>query len=234
MLLRFRKWNEEALAKFDAAVKRGVPIIALRTSTHAFAGIPSESPFAGWNWNNEGGFGKKILGETWVSHWGRHKSEATRGVIEPANAKEPILNGVSDIFGTTDVYEAAPPADAKILVRGQVLEGMTPESMALEASKKRADKTEQKVNDPMMPVAWTRVVKNDAGTENKVFCTTMGAATDLTNESLRRLIVNAVYWGLSLDVPAKAEVSLVGSYNPSAYGFKGYQKGIKPEAHVLQ
>ena len=38
--LRFRKWNEVALAKFDAAIKRGVPIVATRTSTHAFSGIP--------------------------------------------------------------------------------------------------------------------------------------------------------------------------------------------------
>ena len=85
MLLRFRRWNEATLAKFDAAVKRGVPIVALRTSTHAFAGIPAESAFASWNWNKDGGWGKKVLGETWVSHWGRHKFEATRGVVEAAN-----------------------------------------------------------------------------------------------------------------------------------------------------
>eukprot|EP01031_Cornospumella_fuschlensis_P008529 gene8529-10505_t len=117
MLLRFRKWNDEILGKFDAAVKRGVPIVALRTSTHAFSGIPKESKYAAWNWNNAGGFGKKVLGETWVSHWGHHKFEATKGIIEASNASDPILRGVANVFGTTDVYEAAPPADAKILMR---------------------------------------------------------------------------------------------------------------------
>jgi hypothetical protein len=86
----------------------------------------------------------------------------------------------------------------------------------------------------MMPIAWTRLVKNDAGGENKVLCTTMGAATDLTNESLRRLIVNGVFWGLGLEVPEKADVALVGDYNPTPYGFKGYQKGVQVSTHVLR
>lgn len=228
MLTRFRKWNEDTLGKFDAAVKRGVPVIALRTSTHAFSGIPKESKYAAWNWNNKGGWGKAVLGETWVSHWGRHKFEATEGVVEAANAADPVLRGVEGIFGTSDVYEAYPPADAKVLLRGRVLKGMTPDSGALDTKKKRAtDKVEQGINDPMMPIAWTRVVKNEAGTENKVLTTTMGAATDLTNEGLRRLVVNGLYWGLGLEVPAKADVSLPAGYNPTAYGFNGFKKGLK-------
>jgi hypothetical protein len=233
MLIRFRRWNEEALAKFEAAVNRGVPIIALRTSTHAFAGIPQDSKYAAWNWNNAGGWGRQILGETWVSHWGKHKFEATRAVVESANAGDALLRGVADVFGTTDVYEAAPPADAKILLRGQVLSGMTPDSPPANSKKKTAAKVEQSLNEPMMPVAWTRSVKNQAGGENKVLCTTMGSATDLTNEGLRRFLVNGVYWGLGLDVPAQADVTLVGEYQPTAYGFKGYQKGVKVSTHVL-
>ncbi|MEN3943338.1 ThuA domain-containing protein [Prosthecobacter sp. SYSU 5D2] len=228
MLLRFRNWDEATLGKFDAAVKRGIPIVALRTSTHAFSGIPKDSPYAAWNWNQDGGWGKKVLGETWVSHWGKHKFEACEGVIEEANATDPLLRGVTDVFGTSDVYEAYPPADAKILMRGRVLKGMTPDSGHADHVKPRAtDKKEQPVNDPMMPIAWTRLVKNGAGTENKVLTTTMGAATDLTNESLRRLVVNGVYWGLGLEVPAQADVSLVGDYTPTAYGFKGYKQGVK-------
>ena len=84
---------------------------------------------------------------------------------------------------TTDVYEAYPPADAKILLRGQVLKGMKPTDAPADYKKKRAtDKQEQGVNDPMMPVAWTRVYKNEAGKENRIFTTTMGAATDLQSE----------------------------------------------------
>jgi hypothetical protein len=61
----------------------------------------------------------------------------------------------------------------------------------------------------------------------------MGAATDLQNEGLRRLVVNAVYWGLGLDVPAKADVAYVDDYKPTMYGFKGYRRGLKPEDHAL-
>ena len=35
-----------------------------------------------------------MLGETWVDHWGRHKSEATRGVFDAAAKNNPILRGV--------------------------------------------------------------------------------------------------------------------------------------------
>ena len=226
MLLRFRQWPEEQLKHFVAAYRRGVPIVALRTSTHAFTGDANKA-FGG-------DFGKNVLGENWVSHWGRHKVEATRGVIEPSAKDDPILRGVSEIFGDTDVYEAYPPADAKILVRGQVLKGMKPGDPPADYKKKRAtDQQEQGVNDPMMPVAWTRLHKNEAGKTNKTFTTTLGSATDLESEGLRRMIVNAVYWAVGLEVPAKADVNYVDEYKPSFYGFRSYRKGLKPQDFEL-
>ncbi len=234
MLLRFRHWDDHTTGHFAEAVNRGVPIIAIRTSTHAFNGIPKESPFAKWNYGNKGGFGKQVLGETWVTHWGVHKKEATRGIIEASAKNEAILRGVADVFGDTDVYEAAPPADAKILLRGQVLKGMTPTNAPADYKKKTVAKVEQGVNDPMMPVAWTREVKNDAGLVNKIFCTTMGSATDLQNEGMRRLLVNSVFWGLGLDVPAKANVEIVGEFKATMYGFNGFIKGVKPADHMLK
>ena len=227
MLLRFRHWSDDASARFVKAVERGVPIVALRTSTHAF-NMPGDSQFKDLT-----SFGKRVLGEQWVSHWGNHKNEATRGVIEPSAKDEPILRGVSDVFGDTDVYEAAPPADAKILLRGQVLKGMRPDDPPADYKKRTAEGKEQGINDPMMPVAWTRINKAASGKTNKIFCTTMGAATDLQSEGLRRLVVNAVYWGLGLDVPAKADVTYIDPYKPTMYGFKGYRRGIKPADHAL-
>src|SRR5438477_1754380 len=205
MLLRFRHWPDEQMKHFVDAYRRGVPIIGLRTSTHAFQ-YPRGSTSAFTNFNS---FGKRVLGEGWVSHWGRHKVEATRGVIEPSAKGDPILRGVSDVFGNSDVYEVEPPSDVKTLLRGEVLKGMNPTDPPADYRKKRApDKQEQGVNDPMMPAAWTRLYTNEAGHTNRIFCTTTGAATDLENEGLRQLIVNAVYWGLNLDVPAKADVTL--------------------------
>jgi len=225
MLLRFRAYPDATMKHFVDAYLRGVPIIALRTSTHAFK-YPggSTSPYKDYT-----NFGKNVLGEGWVSHWGKHKVEATRGIIDPAAKDDPIVRGADDIFGDTDVYEAYPPKDAKILVRGQVLKGMKPGDAPAEYKKKRvSDKQEQLVNEPMMPVAWTRLYQNPAGKTNKTFCTTMGAATDLQSEGLRRLIVNAVYWGIGLDVPAMADVSYVDAFKATMYGFNGARKGVRP------
>jgi type 1 glutamine amidotransferase len=218
--LRFRKWSDDAMKHFDSAIQRGVPVIGLRTSTHSFQ-LPDSSAFKEYN-----GYGKTVLGEGWVSHWGDHKKEATLALVEKGAGKNPILNGVGEIFGTTDVYEAYPPTDATILLRGQVLKGMDPKDPAAAREKTRAsDKQKQDINTPMMPVAWTREVKNTSGKTNKILCTTMGAATDLTDESLRRLLVNAVFSGLGIKVPAKADVTLVGEYKPSNYSFDAYQRG---------
>ena len=228
MSLRFRAWPDDTMARFDKFLRAGKPIIALRTSTHAFNGLAKGGPWESWNYNNQGGFGKRVLGETWVTHWGRHKIEATRGAIEPAARTHPLLRGVDGLFGDTDVYEANPPADATILVRGIVLQTLAPDSAPASYQKRRAtDKQMQDVNDPAMPVVWTRTHTNDNGTTNRILTTTLGSATDLENEALRRLIVNGVYWGLDLNVPAKADVSYVDAYEPSFYGFEGFRKGLR-------
>jgi hypothetical protein len=228
MLLRFRNWSDQDMARFDKRLQAGVPIVALRTSTHAFNGLPKGGRWESWNYNNQGGFGKRVLGETWLTHWGRHKVEATRGAIEDGQRAHPVLRGVRNLFGDTDVYEAYPPADATILVRGVVLKELTADSPPADYRKRRAtDKVEQGVNDPPMPVVWTRLHKNESGGTNRILTSTLGSATDLENEGLRRLVVNGVYWGLGLDVPPAADVRYVDEYQPSFYGFDGFRKGLR-------
>jgi hypothetical protein len=227
MSLRFRKWDDPTMDRFKAAVEKGVPLVALRTSTHVF-NFPKDSKWAEWSWNHQsGGFGRTVLGETWISHWGKHKGEATRAVPEPGQEKNPLLKGVVGVFGDTDVYEAAPPEDAIILLRGLVLKDMKKDSMPAEHSKKTRTGTEQKVNEPAMPVAWSREVKNTAGTTNKVLTTTMGSSTDLVSEDLRRLVVNGVFWGLGIEIPEKADVTLPDGFAPTDYGFNTHKKGLK-------
>ena len=45
-----------------------------------------------------------------------------------------------------------------------------------------------------------------------------------------RLIVNAAYWCLGMEekIPPRADVGLVGTYQPSQFGFGGFRKGLKP------
>jgi hypothetical protein len=122
------------------------------------------------------------------------------------------MRGVEDVFGPTDVYGIAHlPSDATVLMDGQVLAGMNPTDPPVEGPK----------NNPMMPIAWTRMHKTESGKECKIFTTTMGASIDLVNEGLRRLIVNGVYWGTGLEekIPERANVEIPGTFKPTFYGF---------------
>jgi hypothetical protein len=222
---RFRELPDEDMKYVDDFVNSGKPIMGLRTATHAFAYKRNmDSPYAKYHFRSKewpGGFGQQVLGETWISHHGHHKFESTRGVINEEFKKHPILNGVSDIWGPTDVYgikNLVP--DAKVLVYGQVLEGMKPTDPPLAGPK----------NDPMMPLVWLKEYKGSQGKTSQVICTTMGASVDLACEDLRRLLVNGVYWavGLEDEIPEQANVEYVGSYEPTFYGFGEFTKGLKP------
>lgn len=220
MFLRFRALPAEQMKHIDEFVRAGKPFLAIRTSTHPFNIGDGNHPYANWSWNNgkwPGGFGQQIIGETWVSHHGDHNGQATRGVINPENADSPVLRGVKDVFGPTDVYGVTHlPKDAKVVLWGQVLSGMKPTDPPLAGEK----------NDPMMPLVWTKTYKmpegngKEAGKEGKVVGSTIGAAVDLLSEDLRRLFVNSVYWGVGLEVPERASVQVPDSYKPSYFGFK--------------
>lgn len=222
--LRFRELPDKDMKHFVDYLESGKPIIGVRTSTHAFRyARKKDSPYAKFSFNSrdwKGGFGQQVLGDTWISHHGHHKRESTRGVINEENKDHPILNGVKDVWGPTDVYGIRNlPDNAKVLMHGAVLTGMKPSDPPVEGKK----------NDPMMPVFWVRTY-NDKTT---VVNTTMGSSTDFENEDLRRAIVNSVYWTLGLDVPEKANVDVVGEYKPTPYGFGSFTKGVTPADHEL-
>jgi hypothetical protein len=223
MKLRFRDLPDDQMAHFVDYVNSGKPLIALRTSTHAFA-IKQHAggKFAKYDWRSKewpGGFGQQVLGETWVNHHGDHNKQSTRGVANTNLASHPILRAVKDIWGPSDVYGVVHlPADAKVLVWGQVLTGMKPEDPPLPGPK----------NTPMMPLIWLRDYQGETGKSSRILTSTIGAAVDLESEDLRRLLVNACYDLTGLEVPAKADVSCVGEYRPSYFGFGTFKKGVRP------
>jgi hypothetical protein len=227
---RFRELPDEQMKYIDDFVNSGKPIMGLRTATHAFAYKRNKSsPYAKYSFRSTawpGGFGQQVLGETWAGHHGRHKHESTRGVINDALQDHPILSGVQDIWGPSDVYVVKHLTDdAQVLVYGQVLEGMKPADKPLAGKK----------NEPMMPLVWLREYTGSKGKTSQVICTTMGAAVDLESEDLRRLLVNACYWALGSEgkIPLKANVDYVGSYQPTFYGFGNFTKGLRPSDHRL-
>ena len=228
LLIRFRDLPDDQMQHIVNYVDSGRPIIGLRTATHAFE-IKTSPAYARYSWDSNsagwnGGFGRRILGETWIAHHAQHGKESTRGVIAPGAADSPILRGIQggSIWVPTDVYEVRQPLPATChpLILGQALAGMHPDDPPVSG----------KTNDPMMPVAWTNSYSGSNGKTARVFTTTMGSADDLENESLRRMLVNATYWAVGLEerIPAKADVDLVGQYHPHSFLSKDYARGLRP------
>ena len=231
---RFRNLPDDQMQHVADYLDRGKPVVGLRTATHAF-NIPAESKWAKYGWQYAGkeyekGFGKQVLGETWVDHHGAHGSESTRGIPAPGAEDHPILRGIGpgDIWGPTDVYTVTLPlpGDSKPIVLGQVVAGMQPDNPPVDGAK----------NNPMMPVAWTKTYAGKDGKPGRVFTTTMGAATDLGSYGTRMMIVNGVYWALGMEeqIPEGGpEVNHVGEFKPTPFGFGKHVKGVKPAQHKM-
>ncbi len=136
------------------------------------------------------------------------------------------------IWGPTDVYgvRLPLPGDALPLVLGQVLNrqgsfnendvnfGLRPTDNEM-ATVNPAVEEPYNPNDPLMPIAWIKSYQLPDGVRGQSFTSTIGSSTDFANEGVRRLLVNAAYYLLDLEVPQQARVDLVGNYQPSAYSF---------------
>ena len=211
---RFRQLSDNQYQLIADYLNAGKPVMGFRTATHAFTGNGATGDF---RW---GQFGLKILGETWISHHGRHKGQGTRAVLEPQNANHPVLNGVGDIFGPTDVYgiRNLDPAKSTILFRGAVTATLDEDSPAIEGPK----------NDPMMPLAWFRTYTAPNGTsKGQAFCTTLGASVDMLDKDLRRLFVNTAYHLTGLKTIKAADVQFVDHFQPTFYGFNNVKDYYK-------
>src|SRR5207245_4097840 len=78
---RFRDLPDEQMKHIVDYVESGRPIIGLRTATHAF-NIKSDKSYAKYGWRSkewDGGFGRQVLGETWVSPQGQHGKQSPPG-----------------------------------------------------------------------------------------------------------------------------------------------------------
>ena len=234
MFFRFRHPPAEDAKYIEDYVNSGKPIIGMRTSTHAFN--YREGPYEKWGDSSkipswEDGFGRVVLGETWVDHWGDHGEQSTGGIRVKGQEGHAILRGIKDrdIWGGTDVYEVRKPMLPTVtpLVLGQVLEDMTMDGDPVKGEK----------NDNIMPVAWTNDYTGPSGKTNRVFNTTMGASQDFTSEGTRRMMVNAVYWALEMedDIPeGGTEVGIVGEFKQTDFGFGSHTKGVRPSDHAME
>ena len=112
-----------------------------------------------------------------------------------------------------------------MLVEGSVRTGM------MENSPEAQDDR----NHPKMPIVWVRErAFPETSRKQRVICSTIGASVDLKNEDLRRLFVNACYWGMRMEdeIPPVSKATTVGNYEPTMFGFGKYTKGVKPADHA--
>ena len=73
-------------------------------------------------------WGEGILGGSFRGHHGRYHADSTRGLIVEGQKNHPILRGVEDIWGNSDVYRTykeggSLPSGCTALVWGQPLMG---------------------------------------------------------------------------------------------------------------
>jgi len=228
LFTRFRELPDEQMKHIIEYTESGKPIIGLRTATHAFRYVKRpDCPYAKYSFDSksfEGGYGRQVLGETWVAHHGDHNKESTRGMLAPAMENQPIVRGCEDIWGPSDVYALTTlTGDSQPLILGRVLRGMKPEDEANPAKKP-------------LPVAWIKTYTGARGNPARVFTTTMGHSFDFNSDGFRRLLVNACYWCLGLEdgIPARNEAGLVGVYAPHDIGNGKHVRGVKPADHALR
>ena len=181
LFLRWRRLPTEQLEHIRKYLDSGKPVVAFRTTTHAF-NYPKGHPLERWN-----AFAADYLGGPpgWGNghyHYG-HTSSTDVRIIQNA-AGLAVLSGVDSTFHVRSwlyhVLPNYPPPDATVLLMGR---SVNPE---------RKDAVEN-------PVAW--IWKNKAG--GNVFMTTLGHPDDFKVEAFQRLVINAIHWAAKRPVPKK-------------------------------
>jgi lysophospholipase L1-like esterase len=209
---------DDQIAHIITYLDSGKPLIGIRTANHGFQG---NFPYTvdGEKVN----FGKDVLGGTFLNHHGNWHADSTRGILVDSMLDHPILTGVTDIWGPSDVYRTYPeggqlPDDCQALVYGQPLVG-----------REKNDAVNTK-KEPL-PVAWTKHWVGNAGKEARVFHVTMGSAKDYESPGLRRMTINAAYWCLEMEdaIEPASSADYVGTYAPLPSGFNYEKLNVVPQ-----
>ncbi|MCE9553402.1 MAG: ThuA domain-containing protein [Planctomycetes bacterium] len=177
MSLWRRTLPKEQLDQIRKYLAAGKPLVAIRTSSHAFSSRDGKAPPGHEQWPD---FDRTVLGGHYQGHYGNHgQDEATTSYvwIPAANQQHPILRGLAPAERRTAswLYKMSPLAPAaKVLMMGRV-----------------------GTRQPQEPVAWTNV--SPAG--GRVFYTSLGHPDEFKDQEFLRLLRNATYWAADLPVP---------------------------------
>ncbi len=236
MFLRFRRPDDKNFQYFLDYLDEGKPIVAFRTSTHAFR-------FANGAGKNEWGYqldpnqihsnagGEKIrelLGQSWIVHHG-HFDDGRKPLtqVKFQDSKHPILTGVEPFQAFSWLYHVQGGGDTlggnpHIILNGRAL---------------RSNKEDRGQLDryPIEnPIAWTKTYDAKGGKKGKVFTTTLGHPYDFKDPNMRRLAIQGILWALGNEdqIPTEGvNTKIPGTYEPnnSGFGESKFKQGMKPK-----
>ena len=234
MFLRFRRPPRYDFEYFLKYLEEGKPVVAFRTSTHAFRFADGEG-LNDWGYqedpdkihSNAGGDRVcELLGQSWIVHHG-HFDDGTKPLTQVSLVDEehPVMRGVRPFKAYSWLYHVEGGGDTlagnpNILLKGRAL---------------KSNKMDKLDRYPIEnPVAWTKTYKGKDGREGRVFMTTLGHPYDFQEVAMRRLAIQGMLWALGKEakIPEKGvKVPFVGNYAPnnSGYGEGRFKAGMKPE-----
>ena len=183
--LRFLQLPDREWKIVEDYIKSGKPIIALRTTNHAF-NYPKGHPRYAWN----DGFGQRVLGTPYVVH---QKGETDITTVAKYRS-HPILTGIkTDWVSPGSLYLTRLQSGCTPLIIGTGKGRMRLVEKAFGPI--QVNETESDI------VAW--VWENEWGA--RVFSTSLGHIGDYAEESFTRMLVNSVYWAVDRPVPSADE-----------------------------
>jgi len=184
LFVRRRALPEKQMDLFKAYLRSGKPLVAFRTSSHAFAPHGRVPPGC-VTWP---AFGREVLGCNYQNHW-RGGMVVT---CNPYAAGDPLLAGLSGRWYVAEtLYRNRPLAPGcRLLLMGSWAPAGKDQSPA---AKGKATEI------PSEPVAWTRLYGR-----SKVFYAALGKHTvSFRTLWFTRLVLNAVGWALGRRLPVK-------------------------------
>ena len=195
--LRWRELPEAQLKLILDYTESGKPLVGLRTTTHSFL-YPKGHPQEHLN----DGFGINVFGQKWIRHHGH--TSTTDVSVAAVQAGHPILNGVDKSFHASSWLYVVNPlhGDCVPLLVGRAVNPANNKDYGAQ------------------PVAWTKTSKGA-----RVFFTTLGHPDDFKQLSVRRLLINGIYWALGKTIPnGGTDAGIVEGYDPPPSGVPAAKK----------
>jgi nicotinamidase-related amidase/type 1 glutamine amidotransferase len=161
---------------------RGKPLLAFRTSSHAFA-VRGAVPAGCEEWKT---FDRDVLG----CHYNGYPHGETEVRVAPEGSSHPVVKGLEGPYRVREtLYRHLPLAETcRVLLWGRCAAGQGDDPRYLR---------EPGAEEPDQPVAWVNTYQNA-----KVFYTSLGSGRASFREAwFRKMVVNAVFWALGRQRP---------------------------------